>query len=62
MKKILLILLLIQGVAVSSVIDSIKVEDVKIPVVFEKYSVLPIISIQFVFKASGSLQDGDKEG
>ena len=62
MKKILLILILIQGVLMSSVVESIKVKGVDIPFVFESDNNLPIVSMQFVFKNSGSLQDGELEG
>jgi predicted Zn-dependent peptidase len=62
MKKILFILVVLQGVLLSSVVDSIEIKGVKVPVIFEKDSSLPIVSMQLVFKNSGSLFSGKKEG
>ncbi len=61
--KILIIsLFLIQGYLMSATVKEIDVNGVKIPMIFEKDSSLPIISMQLVFRNSGSLQDGDKFG
>ena len=62
MKKILFMLILIQGVLMSSVVDSIKIRGVDVPFIFESDENLPIVSMQFVFKNSGSLKDGELEG
>ncbi len=62
MKKFLLLLLFLQGVLMSGVIESIKINGVDIPIIFEKDTSLPIGEFQFVFKDSGSIEDGDLEG
>ena len=62
MKKLLFLLLIIQGVLLSSVVDSVEVKGVRVPVIFEKDSSLPIVSMQLVFKNSGNLFSGKKEG
>ena len=62
MKSIILILFIIKGVLLSSVVDSIEIKGVKVPIVFEKDNSLPIASMQLVFKESGSLFDGSKDG
>ena len=61
MKKLLFLLVIIQGVLLSSVVDSIEIKGVRVPVVFEKDSSLPIVSMQLVFKNSGNLFSGKKE-
>ena len=58
----LFILLVIKGVLLSSVVDSIEIKGVKVPIVYERDSSLPIVSMQIVFKNSGSLFDGKKSG
>ncbi len=59
MKKFLLILfLLIQGVfVVAAEIKYIKINDEKIPMIFEKDDNLPIASMQLIFKNSGSMTE-----
>ena len=56
------VLLVIKGVLLSGVVDSIEIKGVKVPIVYEKDSSLPIVSMQIVFKNSGSLYDGEKLG
>lgn len=56
------ILILLQGTLMSAVIDSIKIKDTNIPLIFEKSESLPIFNLQLVFKNSGSMIDGDKSG
>jgi len=62
MKKLILVLLIIKGVLLSSMVDSVEINGVKVPLIFEKDSSLPIVSMQVIFKNSGSLFDGDKYG
>ncbi len=62
MKKLLLILILIQGVLMSSVVDKVRVKDVDVPFVFESDKNLPIVSLQIIFRNSGTLEDGELEG
>ena len=62
MKSIILIIFIIKGVLLSSVVDSIEVKGVKVPIVFEKDNSLPIASMQLIFKESGSLFDESKDG
>jgi len=58
-KKILLILLIIQGISMASTLDYIKVEGVQIPLIYEEDKRLPMVSMQLVFKKSGSIEDGE---
>ena len=46
----------------SATIKKLKINDVDVPVIFEKYSSLPIFNLQLVFKNSGYINDGDKPG
>ncbi len=62
MKKLILILLFIQGVMMGAVLETIEVKGVKIPFIYEKESNLPIVSMQIVFQKSGSVEDGDLPG
>ncbi|WP_373069585.1 M16 family metallopeptidase [Sulfurimonas sp.] len=43
-------------------VEYIKVDDLKIPVIFEKDKRLPLVNMQFVFQNSGSIEDDDKAG
>jgi predicted Zn-dependent peptidase len=54
--------MIIQGVLLSSVVKDVEIKGVKIPVIFEKDSSLPIVSMQVVFRNSGSLFSGEKDG
>ena len=56
------VLLVLKGVLLSGIVDSIEIKGVKVPIVYEKDSSLPIVSMQIVFKNSGSLYDGEKLG
>lgn len=63
MKKIVLsLMILLQGVLVAQEISKIVVSGVHVPVVFEKDSSLPLVSVQFVVKNGGSMEDGANEG
>jgi len=62
MKKILIILMIAQGVLLSSSISDLKIGDVNVPLIYEKDENLPIITMQVVFKNGGSLSDGNLSG
>jgi len=61
MKRIIILLILIQGLAMSQDIVKVDVDGVEVPLIFEQNSYLPIVSMQIVFKASGALYDS-KDG
>ena len=60
--KCLLAMQLLQGVLLSAEIFNIDVKGVKVPVVFEQNSSLPIASVQLIFQVAGSVEDGEKQG
>lgn len=62
MKKIVLILLALGNIIMAATIEEIKVKDTNIPVIFEQDKRLPLVTIQFVFKNSGSIADTTKAG
>ncbi len=62
MKKIIILIALIQGVLVSATIEEVTVKGVKVPLIFEKDDTLPIASMELIFKNSGSIKDGKKLG
>ncbi len=57
-KQVLFFLLLLQGILMSAEIKHIKVNNIKIPVIFEKQTSLPTFNLQLVFQNSGYVQDG----
>ena len=57
MKKLLVILLLLQGALMATSVTEINIKDAKVPVVFEKGNYIPIVSIQLVFKNAGHLSN-----
>ncbi len=57
MKKIIILLITIQGILMSATVNPIKIDNVKVPFIFEEDKNLPIISMQLIFKNSGSLTD-----
>jgi predicted Zn-dependent peptidase len=57
MKKIVILMMMIQGVLMSGVLEPIKIGDKEIPFIFEEDKNLPIISMQLIFKNSGTLTD-----
>jgi predicted Zn-dependent peptidase len=57
MKKIILIVILLQGWAMSQGIEKVDVNGTQVPIVFEKSSYVPLISMQIVFTNSGALYD-----
>ena len=46
----------------ASVIDSIEVNGISVPLIFEEQTRLPMVSMQLVFRDSGSITDGDHAG
>ena len=61
LRSIILIFTL-QGILVSNTIKYIKVNNIKVPIIFEKYNSLPILNVQLVFKNSGYIQDKAQSG
>lgn len=61
-KKIFLILIVLGNVLMAAKIDEIEVGGVRIPIIFEEDKRLPIFTMQFVFKNSGSIADNTKPG
>ncbi len=57
MKKIVILIIVIQGVLMSASLESLKVKNSEVPFIFEEDKNLPIISMQLVFKNSGSMSD-----
>jgi len=57
MKKIILLLIAVQGVLMAAIIQEIEIKGSKVPVVFEQEKYLPIVSIQLVFKNAGHLSN-----
>ena len=57
MKKIIILIIAIQGILMSANLSHIDVNNTKVPFIFEEDKNLPIISMQLIFKNSGSLTD-----
>ena len=57
MKYIVLAFLLIGQIVMAAKIDSIEVKGIKIPLIFEEDSRLPLVNTQIVFTNSGSITD-----
>ncbi len=55
--RILAILFMIEGVLVSAVVKEMEIKNSKIPLIYEEDKNLPIVSMQIVFKASGSITE-----
>ncbi len=62
MKKFMIILLLMQGWLMSAIVKKVEVNGVEVPVIYERDSSLPLVSLELVFRNSGSMQDGKSEG
>ncbi len=60
--RAVLTILFFGQVLMAAAVDHIEVKGVKVPVIFEADSRLPIASMQLVFKNSGSIADGDVPG
>jgi predicted Zn-dependent peptidase len=50
------------GLLSAAVLDGLKIKGVEVPLIYEKEDSLPLISMQVVFRNSGSLEDGKLEG
>ncbi len=61
-RNIMIILIFLQGVLVSAVLDNIEIKGVKVPIIYEKDSHLPIVSLQLVVRKSGSIEDDGHAG
>lgn len=62
MKKIVLILLALGNIIMAATIEEIKVKDTNITVIIEQDKRLPLVTMQFVFRNSGSIADTTKAG
>ncbi len=62
MLKLLVLFFLTGQILMAAKVEYIKVDDLKIPVIFEKDKRLPLVNMQFVFQNSGSIEDDDKAG
>ncbi len=62
MKKLVVSLMILGGVLVAQEISTISVHGVDVPIVFEKDTSLPLVSLQLVIKNGGSMEDGNTEG
>jgi len=56
-KKLIILLILLQGWAMSEDVKTIEVNGTKVPMVFEESSFLPLVSMQIVFRDSGAISD-----
>jgi len=57
MKKIILTLLVIGQILMAAKIDSIEVKGIKVPLIFEEDTRLPLVNTQIVFTNSGTITD-----
>ncbi len=57
MKKIILLLIVLQGLLMAEMVKEIKINDTTVPVVFEEGKYIPIVSIQLVFGNAGHLSN-----
>jgi predicted Zn-dependent peptidase len=62
MNRIILTLLILGNIIMATTIDEIKTKDVNVPLIFEQDKRLPLITMQLVFKNSGSISDTKKAG
>jgi predicted Zn-dependent peptidase len=62
MKKAILTLLILGNIIMAATIEEIKVKDTNITVIIEKDKRLPLVTMQFVFRNSGSIADTTKAG
>jgi predicted Zn-dependent peptidase len=56
------LLLFMQGIAVASIIDSIEVKGISVPLIYEEQTRLPMVSMQLVFRSGGSITDNGHAG
>jgi predicted Zn-dependent peptidase len=57
MKKIVILLTILQGILMSATLSKIDINNTQVPFIFEEDKNLPIVSMQLIFKNSGSLAD-----
>ncbi|CAA6818443.1 MAG: Unknown protein [uncultured Sulfurovum sp.] len=57
LKKIIILTLLIQGTLMGANLSQLKIKNTDVPFIFEEDKNLPIVSMQLIFKDSGSLSD-----
>jgi len=57
MKKLLILLITLQGILMATSLHEMTLKDTKVPVIFEDSKVLPIVSLQLVFKNAGHLSN-----
>lgn len=57
MKKIILLVLTLQGALMATSLREIEIKESKVPVIFEEGKYIPIVSIQLVFKNAGHLSN-----
>lgn len=62
MKRILFIMIVLQGVLLSSSIEELVIDGVKTPMIYEGDKTLPIASMQVIFQNAGTIEDGKKAG
>ncbi len=57
MFRIITLFFLIEGVLLSATVEHVEIGGLKVPLIFEKDSTLPVASMQLVFQNSGSIAD-----
>jgi len=57
MKTLLILLLTLQGILMAASLHEMILKDSKVPVIFEEGKILPIVSLQIVFKNAGHLSN-----
>lgn len=62
MKKIALALLMLGNILMAATIEKVEVNGVTVPVILEQDKRLPLVTMQFIFKNSGSIADTTKAG
>ncbi len=63
MKRVVVyFMILLQGALMAQEIGKLTIQGVDVPIVFEKESALPLVSLQLVVKNGGSMEDGSTQG
>lgn len=62
MKKLLIFIVLLQGIIMSADVKNVTINGVNVPVIFEQDNYLPIVSFQLIIKNGGALYDDAHEG
>lgn len=57
MKKLLILLFILQGTIMAASLHEMILKDTKVPVIFEEEKYIPIVSLQLVFKNAGHLSN-----